>query len=317
MNKFAISCFVALLVHSLAISQSITEYRYWWDDDISTVVTETVSAGQTLSLNFEIATTADLSLGHHTITFQVKDENDEWSVPVSRLFYQNGDLVEYEYWFDDDITASNTETVAQTDDLLVTSLDVSSLDAGIHKVTFRTLTNNGASSVPVSRYFKISGGNLISWEYWFDDDLGTRIQQSIDPPQNMLDLMDDLDASSLIPGAHTVTWRAEDTNSNWSVPITYGFDVVLGVEDIPGLESVLIYPSPTRDQLSIKAELNSSVNLKVEILNQAGQVVNVDLNGLSSNHTLLTMDVSSLAAGIYFVRLSSSEGFTSHKFVKQ
>jgi hypothetical protein len=177
--------------------------------------------------------------------------------------------------------------------------------------------NNGDSSIPVSRYFKISGGDLINWEYWFDDDVNTTIQETTDPPQKMLDLMENLDASSLSAGPHTVTWRAEDTSSNWSVPITFGFDVVLGVEDIPGLESVLIYPSPTRDQLSIRAEMDSPLNLRVEILNQAGQVINIDQNGLTSNNSILSMDVSSLAAGVFFVRLSNPEGFTTHKFVKQ
>jgi len=300
-----------------ASAQSITEYRYWWDDDLSTLVTADVSTGETLSLDTEITTSA-LSLGHHSLTVQVKDGNDAWSIPYTHVFYQSGDLVQYEYWFDDDISSSTVQSTAQTSlQNINTSLDVSALSAGIHKITYRSLTNNGEGSVPITRYFKISSGDLISWEYWFDDDVNTVIQENVDPPQNMLDLMDNLNTSGLSEGAHTVTWRCEDSSLNWSVPVTYGFDVILAVEDLPGLASVLIYPSPTVNQLSIKAEMNTSLNLQVEILNQAGQVINVDPNGLSSANSLLSLDVSKLAAGIYFVKLSNSEGFTTHKFVKQ
>lgn len=311
-----ISCFAWIGLATNTLAQSLTEYRYWWDDDMSTLVTEDVSTGETLNLDTELAT-AMLNRGHHRLTVQVKDDNDTWSIPYTQVFYQNGDLVEYEYWFDDDLSSSTIVTTGATSlQDINTSLDVSSLSSGIHKITIRSLTNNGEGSVPVSRYFKISGGDLISWEYWFDDDVNTNIQQTLDPPQNMLDLMDNLDASGLNAGPHTVTWRAQDTSSNWSVPITYGFDVILNVEDIPGLESVMIFPTPTRDQLNIKAEMSTNINLQVEVLNQAGQIINIGQTGLSSANSTLSLDVTRLASGIYFVRLSNSEGFTTHKFVK-
>ena len=307
-----------MIAYSNTVSaQSITEYRYWWDDDVSSMVTADVSTGETLNLDTEIAT-ASLTRGHHRFTIQVKDDDDNWSIPYTQIIYQNGDLVQYEYWFDDDFATSILEPTTQANlQDINASIDVSSLSPGVHKITILSLSNNSESSVPYTTYFKISGGDLVTWEYWFDDDVNTTIQESIDPPQNIMELMDNLNASALTEGAHTVTWRCEDSSSNWSVPITSGFDVILGLEDLPGLESVLIYPSPTRHQLSVKVEMNSNVKLQVEILNQAGQVINVDQNGLTSANSLLSMDVSALAAGVYFLRLSNSEGFTTHKFLKQ
>jgi hypothetical protein len=198
-----------------------------------------------------------------------------------------------------------------------TALDVSSLSPGIHKLSIRTLTNNGVSSVPFTQFFKISGGELVNWEYWFDDDVNTMIQESMSPPQTMLELVDNLDASGLDNGPHTVTWRCEDASANWSVPITYSFDVVLGVEDIHGLESVLIYPSPAQNQLTIKVETNTDLQLDVEILNQLGQVMRSYHDGLTSASSQIALDVSSLAPGVYFVRLGDSKNYMTHKFVKQ
>lgn len=313
MKKFALSCLVALLVHSLAISQSITEYRYWWNDDVSTAVTETVSNGQTLNLDTDISTSL-LSVGHHNITFQVKDENDEWSIPMTRTFYQSGDMIQYEYWFDDDLGNVFVETVPQSSTQIVTSLDASALSNGIHEVTFRALSNNGEASATISRTFKVAGGDIINWEYWFNDDLGTRVQQSVTPPTSTLELVENLDASALSEGTHTVTWRCEDESAIWSVPITYEFDILLSVDDIPGLNSVMMFPNPTKGDLNIKIDTDAYLDLNVEILNQQGQVLRAQRNALT---TVLSMDVSDLAAGIYFVRLSDNDRFVTYKFVKQ
>lgn len=309
--------FVWALLAPQANAQSIPEYRYWWDDDISTMVATNVGAGQTLNLDTDFSTAA-LERGHHTLTMQIKDDNGIWSVPYTSVFVQNGNLVQYEYWFDDDISSSTVQSTPESNWQEVdASIDVSSLSAGIHKISIRSLSNNGESTVPYTSYFKVSGGDLVGWEYWFDDNVGSAIQESIAPPQNMLELIDVLDAASLSVGPHTITWRCEDTNANWSVPITYGFDMMVGIEDIAGLESVLIFPNPTQDQLNIRVETNSQLRLDVEILNQHGQAVRVYQNGLSSMNGQLSMDLTNLAAGVYFVKLSNAEKFVTHKFVKQ
>ena len=318
MYRLIIVCSFAWSLFALpAHAQSITDYRYWWDDDISTNVTTSVSSGQTFSLDTDFSTAA-LENGHHTLTIQVKDDNGVWSVPHTSAFVQNGNLVQYEYWFDDDIASRTVQSTPESNLQEVNaSIDVSSLSAGLHKISIRSLTNNGESTVPYTRFFKVSGGDLVGWEYWFDDDVSTTTQAPIAPPQSMLELIDVLDASGLSSGPHTVTWRCEDTHSNWSVPITYAFDALVGLEDIAGLESVLIFPIPAQDQLSIRIETNTQLQLDVEILNQHGQTIRAYQNGLSPMNGQLSIDVSHLAAGVYFVKLSNSEKFITHKFVKQ
>lgn len=249
---------------------------------------------------------------------QFKDDEDVWSVPYTQIIYQNGDLVQYEYWFDDDITASTLMSTPQTGlQTINTAIDVSALSPGLHKITFRSLSNTGESSVPYTAYFKNSGGDMVSWQYWFNDNVSTMIEEPVSPPQNMLDLIENLDVTGLSPGMHTVTWRCEDTASNWSVPITYAFDVLVGVDDIAGLESVLIYPNPVKSQLSIHLKTNTFVQLDVEILNQNGQTLNTFQNGLTSENGHLSIDVSNLAAGVYFVKLTDNENLVTHRFVKQ
>lgn len=311
-----ISCFAWAFFASPGCAQNISEYRYWWDDDVSSMVTSTVTAGQVLNLQTDLSTAA-LGNGHHHLTFQAKDDSGAWSVPYTAVIFQNGNLANYQYWFDDDISSSTVLSTPETDlQEINTSIDVSGLSPGIHKITMRSLANNGESSVPYTRYFKNSGGDLVGWEYWFDDDVSTTIQESVSPPQSMLDLMDNLNSGSLSEGSHTVTWRCRDANANWSVPITYAFELSLGLNEISGLNSVLIYPSPARDQLSIKIATHAQLQLDVDVLNQQGKTISSYKNALSSNKSQLTIDVSNLAAGIYFVRLRDAEKNAMYKFVK-
>jgi len=71
-----------------------------------------------------------------------------------------------------------------------------------------------------------------------------------------------------------------------------------------------IYPNPSQGFITIKAESNFN---KVEIVNFLGQTVIAQPN----SDSMLTLNVSSLNAGIYFVRITTDNGISIQKFVKQ
>ena len=67
---------------------NITAYRYWVDTDLNTLVTTDVaspSAYYTLDESVDLPT--NITGGQHSITFQFKDDYDDWSIPQSDNFF--------------------------------------------------------------------------------------------------------------------------------------------------------------------------------------------------------------------------------------
>lgn len=86
----------------------------------------------------------------------------------------------------------------------------------------------------------------------------------------------------------------------------YGTSVLSITEN--GFQSIQIYPNPVADRLFISSE-----NLQIEtiaIINLQGRQV------FSEKNETQSIDVSNLSEGLYFIEISSSEGKSVQKFVK-
>lgn len=79
-------------------------------------------------------------------------------------------------------------------------------------------------------------------------------------------------------------------------------------EDLP---PVTLYPNPSSSTITIKGQNL----LKVEIINQKGQVISKQENTSLRNE--LFIDLSQLPDGIYFLRISSTEGTVTKKVIKK
>jgi hypothetical protein len=78
-----------------------------------------------------------------------------------------------------------------------------------------------------------------------------------------------------------------------------------------------IYPNPAENHLSIVMTLAKPSELKLEVMNKLGQVVITLMEEyLSQGNYQLTFDVSDLAPGLYFYRLSAEKHSSAGKFVK-
>lgn len=134
-------------------AQNITEYRWWINDDVSTLTTASLIP----SSEVQVAATLDLpslDTDHNTITLQFKDSNDAWGAPQTLTFTRNaGPANGYEFWIDDDI-ADRTNGAIGPDDIvdLITDLP-SGVAAGTHVFTIRFSGSNGVWSVPLVTSF--------------------------------------------------------------------------------------------------------------------------------------------------------------------
>lgn len=84
--------------------------------------------------------------------------------------------------------------------------------------------------------------------------------------------------------------------------------------------NVLVYPNPTKNNLTITFQLNKTSPVKINVYNQKGQVVYTKVFELlpqGKNQILLSPPLESKEAGIYLVKIFSNEPLLTTAFIKE
>ena len=81
------------------------------------------------------------------------------------------------------------------------------------------------------------------------------------------------------------------------------------------LESVSVYPNPTRDFINVQCTMNNVHCSGIEMIDVYGNVVY--MVGASDTCAPVRINVSNLAAGMYFVRVTTDQGAVTKTFVKK
>lgn len=97
-----------------------------------------------------------------------------------------------------------------------------------------------------------------------------------------------------------------DTSHIYSQPLP-----VIGMEDGPSKESLLIYPNPANDVVTIQTE---SALLGVQVYDQAGRLV---LASSTIGSTYYQVDIAVLEAGIYLFQCLTENGIVMKKIIKE
>ncbi len=114
--------------------------------------------------------------------------------------------------------------------------------------------------------------------------------------------------SGLPVGSYTVTV----TDANNCFAVANGMvDFLSGLGSIESLSELSIFPNPTKDWLTISAIFENRTNVQVQLLDMASRIVYSD--SFASTNVQASFDVSSLAKGVYYVRLSTAEGAVIRK----
>ena len=213
-----------LLTVAVALSASawrqdgITEREYWIDQQIA--------EKQTLAESPAEVDVSQLSMGVHSVTVRVKDNNNLWSVPVTKYFVitphtsKATTITAREYWFDGLVgeRQSLSESVAE--------VEFPSLSAGLHSVTVRVKDNNNVWSAPVTKFFvkprTVVATTIARYGYWIDGDME---QITTVPTEALTDLVE-INVRSLSYSTHTISWAVCDSKGAWSVVLTEEFEVV-------------------------------------------------------------------------------------------
>ena len=90
--------------------------------------------------------------------------------------------------------------------------------------------------------------------------------------------------------------------------------MTLGIEQTIDILNLSVFPNPARQNISLQLPTNfSKSKIKVEIFHASGQkVLETALNGTSA----VSIQISHLRSGVYFIRISSEEKNAISKFIK-
>jgi hypothetical protein len=128
----------------------------------------------------------------------------------------------YRYWFDEDFQTNKSASLTSPDTniSLETTISTSDLKEGLHSVNFQFQSTEGIWSTISREYiFILKTGNLIGYQYWFDDNLASAPIVSIVGDKDY-ELNIPLSINNLSEGLHTFNARYKDDKGVWSVPVT-------------------------------------------------------------------------------------------------
>ena len=89
------------------------------------------------------------------------------------------------------------------------------------------------------------------------------------------------------------------------------------VEEVDGLIPMSIYPNPTSEVLNASITLNNGGMVNFRIVNAQGQTVLLKNVQMSAGTNVQALDVTTLAAGVYTVQISSEGQVSTKPFVKK
>ncbi|MBO4654500.1 MAG: fibronectin type III domain-containing protein [Bacteroidales bacterium] len=166
-----------------------------------------------------------------------------------------------------------------------------------------TVTNVTSTSAYVSWQ---PNGNESSWslEYKIQDESQWQ-QQTVNVPYSSLE---DLTASS----AYDVRVRSLCEDGVESDFVTMSFNTPVGIKNMNKANSIHLMPNPADNYIELRVNIEESVENAV-IYNAFGQ--KIQTVNLVDNHA--SIDLSDMAAGMYFVRVNGDNVTATKKFIRK
>lgn len=217
-------------MHLTIDGQSITDVRYWFDQNDADAVTETLASSPWQ----DALDVSMLSEGWHVVHFAFRDDLGQWSsVESNRFRKRNSSTNEVNavtYWFDENDGFQVTSPVIGT--TWANSLDISTLSVGWHRIHFYFHDTRGQkSSATTARFRKdqMAGNELVLAEYWFDEDDASSESTAI--TGQTISFSEGISSADVSTGWHVVHLRFTDERGQPSSVISSRTRIVDGDEN--------------------------------------------------------------------------------------
>ena len=229
-------------------------------------------------------------------------------------------ITSYRYWFDNNIGSATTVSVTPAlNENLSASLSTNALANGYHTITTQFKDANGAYSAPITNTFVKTGFNITAYDYWWDGNYSNHTTVNVTAAQTV-DLSASIAAAVSDTGIHYFAIRFEDAQGNWSVPIQDTIDVTVlptGIRELSSVSHISLSPNPTHAGSTLKFDGAGNEILTMMVTDVTGKAIQE--RELQNGFALQQYQVNTeeLAAGVYFVKLSSGNGSATRKLVVQ
>lgn len=210
----------------------IESYEYWFDNDYNSHITIGVAPTSYLNLNSQI-NISGISLGMHIFNIRFKDSNNRYSSAISQFFNVNAAsnaISYYQYWFDDNFTDAVTLSInPQTQYSLITNIDASALNNGMHRIHIRFREEGENWSLVVSNFFQKSGNGIsllneiTAYRYWLDSISAPITNINLVNPTNPFEIIQQMDMTNVPKGNHVLNIQFKDTTGQWSAVLSESF----------------------------------------------------------------------------------------------
>ena len=210
------------------------EYFFDTDPGFGKAIVAPVTAGQSVSFNFDGALTS-LSNGLHNIYVRTKDANGKWSITTNQVFFKEPainnaipNVVAAEYFFDTDPGFGKATSVSVTAGQIIVpdfNANINTLSNGLHNLYIRARDANGKWSITTNElFFKepvINNAipNIVAAEYFIDSDpgFGNGTSFTVSPQAQAIVQAFNIPSTGLAKGLHQMFIRVRDANGKWSI----------------------------------------------------------------------------------------------------
>ncbi len=118
-------------------------------------------------------------------------------------------------------------------------------------------------------------------------------------------------------GTFSVTLAATSGTMTEMVSRTTTVSVCAGINSLNGSDNAYhVFPNPSSDKLYIQASQNVH-DINIEITDALGKVLLSQKPNFDSDNSAYLVNVNSMPAGIYFIKISSGKESSIKRFVKQ
>ena len=214
-------------------TKEIVEISYWFDNNISGMISEPIGPAEQLLITTDLET-ADLSTGIHSVSVRFKDNAGMWSSPESQFFFkapalgsENREVVGFKYWVDNASNNANFQAVGPTQIFFLSDIvDLDTLNSGFHMIHAQFLDNSKLwSSIVSSSFYKplvnsIDENLVTACKYWFDEDVTAVEEIVFTEPVNPQTLFMDIDMTYIWKGEHRLHFQIRDSLNLWGTVTT-------------------------------------------------------------------------------------------------
>ncbi|NVO03764.1 MAG: T9SS type A sorting domain-containing protein [Bacteroidetes bacterium] len=89
-----------------------------------------------------------------------------------------------------------------------------------------------------------------------------------------------------------------------------------GIDNQDEISNFNLYPNPATNEITISYESNNLSDVEINILNPIGKIIITDISGKQTMKFKKTMNIETLADGVYFMEIKEHDLKTMKKFVK-